>query len=86
MCVCACVCVCVCVCVCMCVCFCVFVCVFVHVVCGTADIQVYKQTCVMRCASRNFEDNSQGIHCSQAIIDKLKILASNNLQVVNTCE
>ena len=52
---------------------------------GTAHIQVYKQTHVTSCASRNFEDNShvglmqhEEYTCSRAIIDELKMLASNS--------
>ena len=57
---------------------------------GTTHVQVYKQTHVTCCASRNFACNSraswahatQGIHCSRAIIDELKILASNSCHAV----
>ena len=56
---------------------------------STAHVQVYKQTYVTHRASRNFEDNllvgsraTRGIHCSQAIIDGLKILVSNSCHAV----
>ena len=52
---------------------------------GTSHIQVYKQMHVTRRVSRNFEDNLHfGLEqhkeytCLRAIIDELKILASNS--------
>ena len=51
---------------------------------GTAHVQVYKQTCVTHCASKNLNIlvcwtcATQEIHCWQVIIYELKKLMSNS--------